>query len=59
VRPNKPKISVWSREKFIAGPCKEKCGLCPQTPKFPEGFLSAKHFQKPGERGMWFVVANF
>ena len=29
---------VWSWEKFVAGPHKEKGDLCPQSPEFLEGF---------------------
>ena len=31
-------IRVWSRERFIAGPCKEMGGLCPANPELLEGF---------------------
>jgi len=36
-------VGVWSRERFIAGPCKKKVGSCtPQTPN--SGRVSAKQF---------------
>ena len=43
-------IGVWSREKFIAGPCKEMRGLCLKNPKFPQK-LSAKPFYRKREGG--------
>ena len=30
-------IGVWSRERFIAGPCKEMGGSCPKKPEFMVG----------------------
>ena len=36
-------VRVWSRERFIAGPCKETDGLCPQKSRTPQR-VSAKHF---------------
>ena len=35
VRSNKLKVRVWSKEIFIAGPCKETGDLCPPNSKFP------------------------
>ena len=36
-------IDVWSRESFIAGPCKELGASCPKKPWAPRR-VSAKHF---------------
>ena len=36
-------VRVWSRERFIAGPCKEMGGSCPEKPQAPRR-VSAKHF---------------
>ena len=50
-------IRVWSRERFIAGWCKETGGSCP-TPR-PQTLwnISAKHLQRPGKgagsQGIW------
>ena len=43
-------ITVWSREGFIAGPCKEMGGLCLKNPKLPQK-LSAKPFYRKSEGG--------
>ena len=31
-------VGVWSRERFIAGPCKEMGGLYLKNPELPESF---------------------
>ena len=51
-------VRVWSGERFIAGLCKETGGSCPLKSRTPQR-LSAKHFKRQGEGGMWLVVANF
>ena len=48
----------WSRERVMAGQCKEGGGSCPQNPQLLK-IVSAKHFKRPGEGGAWLVVANF
>ena len=34
----KQDIGIWSRERFIEGPCKEMGVSCPQNPEFFKGF---------------------
>ena len=51
-------VRVWSRERFIAGLCKDMVGSCLKKPRTPRK-LSAKPFYREGEGGMWLVVANF
>ena len=51
-------MGVWSRESFIAGPCKETGGSCLKKTRTPRK-LSAKPFYRKGEGGAWLVVANF
>ena len=34
-------FGVWSRERFIAGPCKEMGGSCPKSPNSSKGFSKA------------------
>ena len=49
-------IRVWSRERFITGPCKERVACAPQTPnpqRISAGLLKAS------KGGVWLVVANF
>ena len=53
-------FGVWSRGRFIAGPCKERGGSClkkkkTQTPRKP----SAKPFYRKGEGGARLFIANY
>ena len=51
-------VRVWRRESFIAGPTKENRWLMP--PQTPNSWrVSAKHFKRQGEGGVWLVGANF
>ena len=46
-------ISVWSRERFIAGPCKETGGSWPPDPKLSESFqqnISKGQVREEGQR---------
>ena len=43
--------NVWSRERFIAGPCKEMGGSCPKNPNSPKGFNKAS-LKVRWERGL-------
>ena len=46
VRPNSTKISVWKRERFPAGPCKETGGSCLKNPKLPKSSLQSPFIGK-------------
>ena len=49
-------IRVWSRERFITGPCKERVACAPKTPspqRISAGLLKAS------KGGVWLVVENF
>ena len=46
-------IRVWSKEKFIEGPCKERGGLCPQNPKRLKGFQQSTFKGKVREGHLW------
>ena len=60
--PPKCYVGVWSRERFIAGPCKETSGWCPSKPKLPEGLQqnSFKDQVREGwSQGTWSARAQF
>ena len=49
-------VGVWSRQRFIAGPCKETGGSSPKRPEFPEGFSKARWGRRV--QGKWSVRAQ-
>ena len=58
VRQKNENVRVWRRESFITEPTKENRWLMP--PQTPNSWrVSAKHFKRQGEGGVWLVGANF
>lgn len=52
------KMSVWSRGRFIVGPCKETGGSCPKNHELPEEFHQSILKGQVRWRG-WVVVTGY
>ena len=52
------KMSVWSRGRFIIGPCKETGGSCPKNHELPEEFHQSILKGQVRWRG-WVVVTGY
>ena len=59
LRSNKPKCQNWSREEYIAGPCKGSS--CSKNPKLQEEFrqiIFKSQMREGRSQGMWSVYAQ-